>query len=94
MESYKFYPPQLRSTRMDYHVLRAGTRECDHEVLDLDWCDRILVQDGIVFVTFSCKHCGRQIGQSLDEVVPPASWKGGRLPRRTPQSADSVLVPA
>lgn len=94
MESYRYYPPQLRSTRMNYHILRAGVRDCDHELLELDWCDRILVQDGLVFVTFTCKHCGRQIGQALEEVMPPTSWKGGRPPQKTPQLVDSVLITA
>jgi hypothetical protein len=94
MESYQFYPPQLRSTHMDYQVLRAGAPDCNHELLEVDWCDRIQVQDGIVFVTFSCKHCGRQLRQSLDEVVPPASWKGGHPPQRTPRILDSTLVVA
>jgi hypothetical protein len=86
METYRFYPPQLRSTGMEYQVLREGASNCNHELLEADWCDRILIQDGIVFVTFSCKHCGRQLAQPLDEVVSPASWKGGRPPQRSPRT--------
>lgn len=77
METYTFYPPRLRPTQAAYHVLVAGKRGCAHELLDEDWRDRITVQEGIVFIRFTCKACGRQICQSLDEVVPPASWKGG-----------------
>jgi hypothetical protein len=94
METYRFYPPQLRSTRFDYHVLRAGSEDCDHELLELDWRERISVQDGIVVVTFSCKRCGRQLGQSLDEVVSPASWKGGNSNRKTPQAVQPVSTTA
>jgi len=67
----------MRSTQIPYEVITTGTENCEHELLELDWCDRISIQDGLVFVTFSCKKCGRQISQSLEEVLPPASWKGG-----------------
>jgi hypothetical protein len=77
METYTFYPPQIKSTKVPYQVMAAGTAGCEHELLGDNWCDRIFVRDGIVFIMFSCKHCGRQICQSLDEVSPPASWKGG-----------------
>ena len=77
METYRYYPPQLRSTRVPYQVLTDGARDCEHEVLARDLKDCMLIQDGLIFVTFSCKHCGREICQSLEEVLPPASWKGG-----------------
>lgn len=77
METYRYYPPQMRSTQMTYEVITAGSANCEHELLELDWCDCITIQDGLVFVTFSCQKCGRQISQSLEEVLPPASWKGG-----------------
>lgn len=94
METYQFYPPKFRSVPMDYHVLRPGAWDCDHELLDVDARDRILIQDGIVFAIFSCKHCGRQLAQSLDEVTPPATWKG-RPPRQTTaRTRESVFAPA
>jgi hypothetical protein len=74
METYKFYPPQLKPTRVPYEVITAGAANCEHELADNDWCNSIAVQDGIVFVTFSCKHCGRQVSQSLEEVLPPKNW--------------------
>jgi hypothetical protein len=77
METYQYYPPQMRSTAMPYEVITEGAPGCRHELLDAGWHDRIAIQDGLVFVTFSCKRCGRQVCQSLEEVVPPASWKGG-----------------
>jgi hypothetical protein len=77
METYRYYPPQMRSTAMPYEVVTAGATGCRHELLEADWQDRVAIRDGIVFVTFSCKKCGRQISQSLEEVLPPASWKGG-----------------
>jgi hypothetical protein len=77
METYVFYPPQLRSRQVAYQEIAAGAVECEHELLKDAWCERISVQDGVIFVKFSCKHCGRQVCQSLDEVLPPASWKGG-----------------
>ena len=76
METYAFYPPQLQSTRLPYQVLRAGSPLCRHELRDEDWRDRIAVENGVVFVTFSCRHCGRRICQSLDEVVPPWTLPG------------------
>jgi hypothetical protein len=76
METYRFYPPQLRSTQVPYEVITAGAANCEHELADNEWCNCISVQDGIVFVTFSCKHCGRQVSQSLEEVSPPRSWRG------------------
>ncbi len=94
METYTFYPPQLRYTQMPYQVIAPGAANCEHELFELDWCDRIFIQDGLVFVTFSCRHCGRQICQALDEVMPPASWKGGSNDRKTPQIANTVLVTA
>ena len=77
METYRYYPPQMRSTQMPYQVVVAGAQDCEHEVLAHDWQDRILVQDGLIFVNFSCKHCGRQVCQTLEEVLPPMSWQGG-----------------
>ena len=77
IETYRYYPPQVRSTEVPYEVLTAGAADCEHELLELDWRDRITIQDGLVFVTFSCKNCGRQICQSLEEVLPPASWRKG-----------------
>jgi hypothetical protein len=77
METYRYYPPQMRSTQMPYEVITAGITNCEHELQELDWRDRISIQDGLVFVTFSCQKCGRQVCQSLEEVLPPASWKGG-----------------
>jgi hypothetical protein len=77
METYTYYPPRMHPTRMPYHVLVAGAQECEHKLLDQDWRDRISVQDGIVFITFTCRICGRQICQSLEEVSPPLTWKGG-----------------
>jgi hypothetical protein len=67
----------MRSTQMPYEIITAGAPDCEHELLELDWRDRITVQDELVLVTFSCKNCGRQICQSLEEVLPPAGWKGG-----------------
>ena len=81
METYRYYPPQMHSTQVPYQVLADGVSDCEHEVLARDLKDCMLVQDGLIFVTFSCKHCGRQVCQSLEEVLPPASWKGGRPAR-------------
>jgi hypothetical protein len=78
METYRFYPPQMQPRQVPYQVLMTGVADCQHELLEDNWCDRILVQEGVVFVTFSCRHCGRQVCQSLDEVLPPTSWNGGR----------------
>ena len=78
METYTFYPPQIKPTKVPYQVITQGTENCRHELGDNGWRDRISVRDGIVFISFSCKHCGRQLCQSLDEVSPPATWKGTR----------------
>jgi hypothetical protein len=94
MESYRFYPPQLRSTRMEYQVLRPGAPGCHHDLLESGWQDRISVQDGIVIVTFTCARCGRQLAQPLDEALAPASWKGGPSRRKAPQAVHPVLMPA
>lgn len=77
METYEFYPPQMQARCVAYHLLAAGAADCPHELLNDDWCARISVQDGIVFITFTCRHCGRQVCQSLDEVSPP-DWPGAR----------------
>jgi hypothetical protein len=88
METYKFYPPQLKPTRVPYEVITAGAANCEHELADNDWCNSIAVQDGIVFVTFSCQHCGRQVSQSLEEVSPPTSWKSNNhRSKRSPSLA-------
>jgi hypothetical protein len=78
METYRFYPPRMQPADIPYQVLSRGRASCRHELLDQPWQDRISVQDGIVFVTYSCKHCGRQLCQSLEEILPPAAWNGGR----------------
>lgn len=77
METYKYYPPQMCSTQVPYEILVDGASECEHELLTRDWQDCLAVQDGLIFVTFSCKHCERQVCQALEEILPPASWKGG-----------------
>ena len=78
MESYEFYPPQLQATQIPYLVQALGAEECQHELLDEGWNNRITVQDDIVFVAFSCRNCGRKVCQSLDQVMPPASWNGSK----------------
>jgi hypothetical protein len=95
METYSYYPPQMRPTQMPYHVLVAGAQECEHELLNQDWRDRISVQDGIVFITFTCRICGRQICQSLEEATPPPTWKGGDAdqPSLFVQEAVNPLAP-
>jgi hypothetical protein len=77
-ETYTFYPPQMQATQVAYQVAKTGARSCAHELLEVPWQDRLSVVEGVIFVLFTCKHCGRQISQSLDEVMPPTSWKGGR----------------
>lgn len=74
IETYRLYTPQMRSTQVHYQVIVPGAARCQHELLHEDWRDRIDIQNGIVFVTFSCEKCGRRICQSLEEVLPPVSW--------------------
>jgi hypothetical protein len=74
METYRYYPPRMRHTQMDYLELAPGANDCQHQLADQAWRDRVSVEDGIVFVTYSCKHCGRVVGQSFDQVQPPATW--------------------
>lgn len=78
MESYVFYPPQMRPTRVPYELLAPGAEECQHELLNDSWNERISVQTGVVFITFTCYHCGRKVCQSIDEVSPPENWNGAR----------------
>ena len=75
METYRFYPPQVRPAQVPYQLLSPGEESCRHELLDNAWCDRITIQDGVVFITYSCRHCDRQVCQSFDEVSPPG-WNG------------------
>lgn len=75
METFRFYPPQLQSKRLPYQVFATGAADCQHQLLNDGWQDRVSVRDGVVFVTYSCKHCGRKVYQSLDEVLPPATWR-------------------
>jgi hypothetical protein len=76
METYRFSPPQLKQEFIPYEVVDEGAADCQHKLLDQSWQERITVQDGIIFIVFSCARCGRKIVQSLDEVVPPATWIG------------------
>ena len=76
METYRFYPPRLLPKQVPYQVIARGRARCQHELLDQPWQDRITIQNEILFVTYSCKHCGRRLCQSLEEVVPPATWNG------------------
>ena len=75
METYRFYPPQVRSIQVPYQELVPGDVGCQHQLVEEAWADRISIQDGIVFVTYSCMHCGRRVCQSLEQVLPPATWK-------------------
>jgi hypothetical protein len=78
MEAYQFYPPQMKSTRVPYQVLTPGAANCHHELLKDGWHQRISVEAGVIFITFTCCHCGRQVCQSLDEISPPHGWNGAR----------------
>ena len=74
METCQFCPPEIRSTQVPYQVIVQGAVDCQHQLNDEAWTYRIFIQDGIVFVTFSCQHCGRVICQSFDQAQPPATW--------------------
>ena len=88
METYRFCPPEIRSTQVPYQVIVQGAVECQHLLADEAWTDRILIQDGIVFVTYSCEYCGRVVCQSFDQVQPPAGSSsklgGGQFAVMTP----------
>ena len=79
METYTLYPPQMTPAQVPYQVVAAGVRECRHELKENGWQESIAVQDGIVFIHFSCQHCGRKLSQSFDEVLPPKTWKGSKM---------------
>jgi hypothetical protein len=74
METYRFYPPRMRPTQVPYQEIVPGALDCQHQLAEESWLDRISVEDGIVFVTYCCEHCGRKVCQSLEQVLPPASW--------------------
>lgn len=59
MESRRFYPPQKHLIQMPYHILARGNTDCRLELLDQPWEDRISGRDGILFVGYVCKKCGR-----------------------------------
>jgi hypothetical protein len=75
METYRFYPPRMQSIQMPYQELAPGDANCQHQLAEETWFDRISVLDGLVFLTYSCKHCGRRVCQSLEQVLPPATWR-------------------
>ena len=76
METYTYYPPGNRAHQMAYQILVEGTTDCRHELLDNPWAERISVREGVLFITYSCRHCGRQLCQSFDEVLAPKAWNG------------------
>jgi hypothetical protein len=78
METYKFYPPRLRSRQVPYHEIVPGSADCQHQLAEEAWLDRISVRDALVFVTYTCEHCGRRVCQTLEQVLPPAAWTGWR----------------
>jgi hypothetical protein len=78
VETYRLYPPQMKAKYVPYQVVADGVADCQHELMTDGWSDRISVQDGVVFVTYSCRHCGRKLSQSFDEIAPPGAWKNGR----------------
>jgi hypothetical protein len=51
METYRFYPPQMSFEQVPYQELAPGLADCEHELLEDAWCDRVSVTDGIVFIT-------------------------------------------
>jgi hypothetical protein len=77
METYTYYPPHVRPTWVPYQDIVPGAADCQHQLAEEAWADRISVEHGITFVTYSCKHCGRQVCQSLEQVQPPATWNRG-----------------
>ena len=50
METYRYYPPTVRPQVVPYQIIEDGRGECRHELLGNDWCERIMVRDGIVFL--------------------------------------------
>jgi hypothetical protein len=74
METYRFYPPRLRSTKVPYHEIVPGSVDCQHRLAEEAWLDRISVRDGLVFATYTCEHRGRGVCQSLEQILPPAAW--------------------
>ena len=64
METYTFFPPQMRANQLPYHVLDEGSDECPHSLLDNDWRDRVSVQEDLVLITFTCQDCGMAHSQS------------------------------
>jgi len=76
METYTVFPPQNRAAEVPYHVLVEGSDDCAHSLLDNEWPDRISIVDDLVFISYTCQHCGRQISQSLEQLVPPTNWNG------------------
>ena len=70
METYRYYPPQMRSTAMPYEVVTAGATGCRHELLDADWRDRITIQDGR-FASRWRRCCRLQVGkEGMDRTRP------------------------
>jgi hypothetical protein len=56
METYRFYPPRLRSTQVPYHEIVPGSADCQHRLAEEAWLDRISVRDALVCVTYTCEH--------------------------------------
>ena len=75
METYPFYPPQMQPAQMPYQELVPGDVDCQHQLEEAEWRERVSVREGLVFISYSCKQRGRQVCQSLEQVQPPPSWR-------------------
>jgi hypothetical protein len=70
METYQYYPPKARATRVPYNVLNEGDPDCEHKRDSYE----VVAHEGVVFARFKCVNCGRVIAHNVGEVIAPDSW--------------------
>ncbi len=61
--------------KITYQVIAQGDGTCFLLTHKLQFCDDALsIQDGMVFASFRCYHCGRELVQMVGVVVSPEDW--------------------
>ncbi len=72
MESYVM--PKSKARKIFYQIEKPGDESCDHELKPDFSKNRLSTESGIVFASFTCEKCGRELIQTVGELLSPETW--------------------
>ncbi len=73
----KYNQSKLLKNKVPYQVIAEGDGTCfqlTHKCRVQAYDDMVSVQDEMVFASFRCYHCGRELVQLVGEVQSPEDW--------------------